>query len=104
MTPNEEFLVHVRIYEPFQSQPRSLRYRSINTLPVLKLKHVISIPGCQTLYELRRKIVCQSDLSIATEISESPNQKPGPMAKVIISLLVFACFYLCFLIKNNYIF
>ncbi|XP_067208386.1 uncharacterized protein Pbp49 isoform X2 [Linepithema humile] len=83
MTPHEEFLVYVRIYEPFQSQPRSMGYKPFNTPPVLKLKNVISIPGCQTLYELRRKIVCQSDLSIATEISENPNQKPGPTAKHI---------------------
>lgn len=93
MVPNKEFLVYVRIYDPFQSQPRSVRYRSINTLtlkPTLRLKNVISIPGCQTLHDLRQKIVCQSDLSIATEISENPNQKPGPMAKVIISLLCFS--------------
>lgn len=91
MIPYDEFLVYVRIYEPFQSQPGSLKYKSINALPILKLKNVMSIPGCQTLYELRQKIACQSDLSVATEISENPNQRPGPMAKVNI-LMFFAYF------------
>ncbi|XP_071576531.1 snRNA-activating protein complex subunit 3 [Temnothorax nylanderi] len=76
--PSEEFLVYVRVYEPFKSHSR-LRYKI--SVPVLKLKSVISILGCQTLYELRRKIICQSDLSIIKEISEKPNQRPGPMAK-----------------------
>ncbi|KAL6260810.1 hypothetical protein P5V15_008336 [Pogonomyrmex californicus] len=79
--PNEEFLVYVRVYEPFNSQPRSFKYRT--NIPVLKLKSVISILGCQTLYELRQKIMCQSDLSITKEISKDPNQKPGLMAKHI---------------------
>ncbi|KAG5329651.1 SNPC3 protein, partial [Acromyrmex charruanus] len=78
LKPYEEFLVYIRIYEPFKSQPRSLKYR---TIPVLKLKSVISILGSQTLYELRQKIMCQSDLSITKEISENPNQRPESMAK-----------------------
>ncbi|XP_039313474.1 snRNA-activating protein complex subunit 3 isoform X2 [Solenopsis invicta] len=77
----EEFLVYVRVYEPFKSYPRSLKYKM--GLPALKLKNVISILGCQTLYELRQKIMCQSDLSITKETSKNPNQKPGPMAKDI---------------------
>jgi len=77
--PHEEFLVYVRVYEPFKSHPRSLKYRT--SIPVLKLKSIISILGCQTLYELRQKIMCQSDLSIIKEISENPSQRPGPMAK-----------------------
>ncbi|XP_071632384.1 snRNA-activating protein complex subunit 3 isoform X2 [Temnothorax longispinosus] len=76
--PSEEFLVYVRVYEPFKSHSR-LKYKI--SVPVLKLKSVISILGCQTLYELRQKIICQSDLSIIKEISEKPNQRPGPMAK-----------------------
>lgn len=82
LKPYEEFLVYIRIYEPFKSQPRSLKYRT--SIPVLKLKSVISILGSQTLYELRQKIMCQSDLSITKEISENPNQRPESMAKVII--------------------
>jgi len=49
--------------------------------------------GCQTLYELRQKIMCQSDLSITKEISENPNQRPGPMAKVIFSIFKFYLFH-----------
>ncbi|XP_018376505.1 PREDICTED: snRNA-activating protein complex subunit 3 [Trachymyrmex cornetzi] len=79
LKPYEEFLVYIRIYEPFKSQPRSLKYRT--SIPVLKLKSVISILGSQTLYELRQKIMCQSDLSITKEISENPNQRPESMAK-----------------------
>ncbi|XP_012058927.1 PREDICTED: snRNA-activating protein complex subunit 3 [Atta cephalotes] len=79
LKPYEEFLVYIRIYEPFKSQPRSLKYRT--SIPVLKLKSVISILGSQTLYELRQKIMCQSDLSITKEISENSNQRPESMAK-----------------------
>ncbi|XP_018305934.1 snRNA-activating protein complex subunit 3 isoform X2 [Mycetomoellerius zeteki] len=79
LKPYEEFLVYIRVYEPFKSQPRSLKYRT--SIPVLKLKSVISILGSQTLYELRQKIMCQSDLSITKEISENPNQRPESMAK-----------------------
>ena len=78
--PYEEFLVYCRVYEPFESQSRFFKYKTTN-VPVLKLKSVISILGCQTLYELRQKIICQSDLSITIETSENPNQKPGSMAK-----------------------
>ncbi|XP_011706096.1 PREDICTED: snRNA-activating protein complex subunit 3 isoform X2 [Wasmannia auropunctata] len=77
--PNEEFLVYIRVYEPFKSHPSSFKHK-IN-IPILKLNSIISILGCQTLYQLRQKIMCQSDLSITTEISENPYQKPGPMAK-----------------------
>jgi len=79
---DEEFLVYIRVYEPFKSQSRSFKYRT--DIPILKLKSIISILGCQTLYDLRQKIMCQSDLSITKEISENPNQRPGPMAKVTI--------------------
>ncbi|XP_018404518.1 PREDICTED: snRNA-activating protein complex subunit 3 [Cyphomyrmex costatus] len=77
--PYEEFLVYIRVYEPFKSQPRSLKYRT--NIPTLKLKSVVSILGSQTFYELRQKIMCQSDLSITKEISENPNQRPESMAK-----------------------
>lgn len=81
--PYEEFLVYCRVYEPFESQSRFFKYKTTNA-PVLKLKSVISILGCQTLYELRQKIICQSDLSITTDTSKNPNhQKPGSMAKNI---------------------
>ncbi|XP_029667833.1 snRNA-activating protein complex subunit 3 [Formica exsecta] len=81
--PCEEFLVYCRVYEPFESQSRFFKYKT-NNVPVLKLKSVISILGCQTLYELRQKIICQSDLSITTDASKNPNrQKLGSMAKNI---------------------
>lgn len=83
------------MYEPFKSHPRSLKYRT--SIPVLKLKSIISILGCQTLYDLRQKIMCQSDLSIAKEISENPNQRPGPMAKVtVLSILNFSYFIIMY--------
>ncbi|XP_011861840.1 PREDICTED: snRNA-activating protein complex subunit 3 [Vollenhovia emeryi] len=77
--PNEEFLVYVRIYEPFKSYSRYVKYKT--SLPVLKLKSIISVLGCQTLHELRKKIMCQSDWSITKDTSENPHEKPGPMAK-----------------------
>ncbi|KAL0126110.1 hypothetical protein PUN28_004913 [Cardiocondyla obscurior] len=79
--PGKDFLVYIRVYEPFKSHPRSFKYKT--GIPVLKLKSVISIFGCQTLYQLRQKIICQSDLSITKEISEKPHQKLEPMAKTV---------------------
>lgn len=88
---DEEFLVYVRVYEPFRSKPRPIKHKT--RMPVLKLKSVISILGCQTLYELRQKVICQSDLSLSKEISENPNKKSGLMAKVtIFSIFTFICF------------
>lgn len=88
---NEEFLVYVRVYEPFRSKSRPIKHKT--RMPVLKLKSVISILGCQTLYELRQKVMCQSDLSLTKEISENPNKKSGLMAKVtILSIFTFICF------------
>lgn len=79
--PYEEFLVYCRVYEPLESLPRFFKFRTTN-VPVLKLKSITSILGCQTLYELRQKITCQSDLSITTDTSKNPiRQKPGLMAK-----------------------
>ncbi|XP_011342473.1 snRNA-activating protein complex subunit 3 isoform X2 [Ooceraea biroi] len=79
--PNKDFLVYVKVYEPFKSQSSLNKLRTMNRFPVLKLRTVVSILGHQSLYELRQKILCQSDLSIATEVSENPNRTPGPMAK-----------------------
>lgn len=80
VTPGSDFLVYVRIYEPFKY---SLRRRETykQCLPLLRLKNIISIVGCQTLAELREKIMCISDLSISMEISENPNKLSTKMAK-----------------------
>lgn len=78
--PYEEFLVYCRVYEPFEIQSRFYKFRTI-TGPILKLKSIISILGCQTLYDLRQKIICPSDLSIIVETSNKPNEKPQTMAK-----------------------
>ncbi|XP_020293538.1 snRNA-activating protein complex subunit 3 [Pseudomyrmex gracilis] len=80
--PYEEFLVYVRVYEPFNHQAVSLRHKmKVTVFPTLKLKCTISILGCQTLYDLRQKISCLSDLTISTEVSENPDQEEGSLAK-----------------------
>lgn len=95
MTPGQDFLVYVRMYEPFKySTQRADRDRN---LPVLRLKSVISILGQQYLSELRDKITCPSDLSISTDISENPRQKIRKMAKVII-LLIFNFIYMSYIL------
>lgn len=33
--------------------------------------------------------MCQSDLSVTKEISDNPNQRPGPMAKVTVYSILF---------------
>lgn len=69
------------MYEPFECQNRPYKQRG----PIVKLKSVISILGCQTLYDLRQKIICQSDLSITTDTSNKSNRhKREPLAKVTI--------------------
>jgi len=46
--------------------------------------------------------MCQSDLSITKEISENPNQRPGPMAKVtIFSIFKFYIFHNPLIIQND---
>lgn len=72
------------MYEPFESQNRPFKQKG----PVVKLKSVISILGCQTLYELRQKIICHSDLSITKDTSNKSNRnKLGPLAKVTVFFL-----------------
>lgn len=94
------------MYEPFRSQSRFYKYKT--SMPILKLKNVISILGCQTLYELRQKIICQSDLSVTKEISENPNKKSGLMAKVtilsIFTFIRFIAFYVFIAHKNCILF
>jgi len=81
IVPYEEFLVYCRVYEPFERQNRPYKLKA----PVVKLKSVISILGYQTLYELRQKIICQSDLSITTDTSNKSNRhKLGSLAKVTV--------------------
>ncbi|XP_011253397.1 snRNA-activating protein complex subunit 3 [Camponotus floridanus] len=76
--PYKEFLIYCRVYEPFEYQNRPYKLKA----PVVNLKSVISILGCQTLYELRQKIICQSDLSITTDTSNKSNRhKIGALAK-----------------------
>lgn len=61
----------------------------VTVFPTLKLKCTISILGCQTLYDLRQKISCLSDLTISTEVSENPDQTEGSLAKVNLFFLSF---------------
>lgn len=78
VVPYKEFLVYCRVYEPFECQNRPFKQKA----PIVNLKSVISILGCQTLYELRQKITCQSDLSITTDTSNKSNRlKIGALAK-----------------------
>jgi len=81
LIPNKDFLLYVKVYEPFASQSGPNRATSYYPL-FPKLRNVISIHGNQSLYQLRQMISCQSDFSIATEISENPKRMPGPMASV----------------------
>ncbi|XP_011153343.1 snRNA-activating protein complex subunit 3 isoform X2 [Harpegnathos saltator] len=79
--PGSDFLVYVQVYEPFNSSiQRSGKYFKPN-FPTLRMKYVISILGCQYLTELREKITCVSDMSIATEISENPDEQIENLAK-----------------------
>lgn len=57
-----------------------------HNLPILRIKSVISILGCQYLTDLRKKIMCVSDLSIAAEVSENSNQQSKLVAKVLFQL------------------
>lgn len=84
LTPGQNILVYVRVYEPFKYSMQSVSRFTKRNIPMLRLKSVISVLGHQCLTELRDKIICLSDLSISTEISGNPCQKIGKMAKVIL--------------------
>ncbi|XP_032667562.1 snRNA-activating protein complex subunit 3 isoform X2 [Odontomachus brunneus] len=81
VTPGLDFLVYVQVYEPFNSAMNRIGRFFKHNLPILRIKSVISILGCQYLTDLREKIMCISDLSIATEVSKNPNQQSKFMAK-----------------------
>lgn len=86
--PGLDFLVYVQVYDPFNSSMLRIGKSFKHSLPILRIKSVISILGCQYLTELREKIMCISDLSVATEISEDPDQWPKMMAKVLFQFRV----------------
>lgn len=88
-----DFLVYVKVYEPFNSTMQRYGKRYKNNLPILRVKSVISILGSQYLTELCEKITCVSDLSIAAEASENPDKKIEDMAKVSIVLSLSVIYF-----------
>lgn len=102
ITPGQDFLVYVQVYEPFNSSMHRYGKHYKNILPILRIKSVISILGCQYLTELREKIMCVSDLSVAAEVSKNPDELPKNLAKVSITSTfsfffsrLFLLYYIC---------
>lgn len=79
-SPGEDILVYIRVYAPFKH--RSYSKISAQLMKVC-LSNMLVILGSQTLADVRDKISCLSDLSIATDVSEKPVLKAGPSAKEV---------------------
>lgn len=79
--PGEETLVYVRVYHPFKNRAKNAPRTQCGTKVILN--NVICLLGSQTLADLRDKISCIADHTIAKESSENPMNAVGPMAKDI---------------------
>ncbi|XP_051156337.1 snRNA-activating protein complex subunit 3 [Leptopilina boulardi] len=79
-SPGEEVLVYIRVYAPFKH--RSYNKSSAQLIKV-SLSNMLVILGSQTLADVRDKISCLCDLSIATDVSKKPVLKAGPSAKEV---------------------
>lgn len=79
VVPGLEILVYVRVYYPFKNRAKSTPKTQCGTMQVLN--NVICLLGCQTLADLRDKISCIADHTIAKESSEDLENAVGPMAK-----------------------
>lgn len=79
--PGQDILVYIRVYNPFIHRSHSC---SVEKLLKISVNSVIVMLGSQTLAQLRDKITCISDLSISTDISDSPKRNTtGPSAKEV---------------------